>query len=1564
MPRHRITETFAAALAAVALVVAPVTAASAADEPVASDDFTSDLSADWRASGTPTLGYVEVEGDRALEVSGRTQTFFGIETVPGLLQAGSTYTITADVRLADGVVTTPQARFVQNPGPVQEYQWVDGTNTAISATGWTTITGTFSVGEGVANARIYLEVSDLSTYLVDDLVLTRAVADPEVTELSNYTFADGLPGSWDWRQSGGAAPGSSAEFLSIVDVEGDPALQVADRNENFDGIETIPGRLVSGETYAVSMDVRLAPGVTGARAFRIVTVPGFGSVPGTDQSVTADAWTTLEGTFTAADVAAGGELKLYIGSEGLAGAAETYTYLVDDIVLSRIGAGGGDPITPSPDIAPGGYPNPTTTEVATAQGTGNVAAFTFDDGPAPDTAALLDFLAEEDIPAVFCVIGSQIEQPGGAELLRRIVAEGHVLCNHSTGFADMGGYTIEQAQADLEQNLRIIRTALGDDDAPVPFFRAPNGSWGQTREVAVALGMQPLAVTNTIQDWDGNDLSVATLEANIRAALQPGRILLAHDGPANRANTVTAISTVVRERLAEGWTFTLPTGTPTPVGPGTPGEVVLSTSFEDGLDGWVPRADAAGPATVAVSTAQAYDGVQSALISGRVSQGQGIGFDVTGVLQPLTTYEVSAWVRFETAQPTDSIVLSVASTTGGATSYTNLVTAAEQSNSGWRELSGSFTIPAADSSLLYVETAYAGGAAGNTSSFYIDDIEIRQAAELVIQDDLTPIKSTVDFPVGVAIDARETAGAQAELLNLHFEQVSAENSMKPEAFYNGAREFIAPADATAVMDFAVENDLRVWGHTLVWHAQTPEWFFENASGQKLTASETDRQILRDRMREHIFSVAELYADEYGQYGGGNPIVAFDVVNEVVTDESGFADGLRRSDWYDILGEEFIDLAFRYADEAFNDVYAADGADRPVSLFINDYNTELTPKGTRMLALLERLLDRGVPVDGVGHQMHVSLSFPVDDLGATLERFEPLGLKQAVTELDVTTGTPESSARFIDQGYFYRDAFRDFRAFDDRTGQLFSVTVWGLSDNRSWRSGLGGPLLFDDALQAKPAYFGVVDDELDAPERSANVFGATMTGVDDGQWQRMPDIRIAADSSFQLRWADDELFVLVEVDDATAQAGDAVELQLGTTTVTVDRDDAQRDSGSSWATMVTLPLGGAGEGDLVSFDVRVLDDGDLRAGWNSAGVLGSLTLLEPLSFVEVVETATAPTIDGAIDAAWEAAQVIETDKQVAGTDGATATTRTLWRDDRLYVLMEVTDSTFDVSGSDPWTKDSVEIYVDPGNVKNGPFRYDDSQIRISATNDVTVGGIDEGFVRAGVVSQTALTATGYIVEASISLRSASGLSTTHGLDFQVNDGSGGNRVSIRNWADPSGQGYLSTARWGVGQLVAAPDAAPQLVLEPGSPRAGQSIDFSLEGLEPGAQVELVLEPDTGDAQAVRGVVVMPAAGLTAAAIEFPLSLGVFTADGDGRVSGVVTIPSTVPPGDYRIVALVDGEPVASAEVGVLAALPDGRLAATGFSADLLTLLLIAALLLAGGLVVVRRSGRQGIAGRAT
>src|SRR5665648_438555 len=881
---------------------------------------------------------------------------------------------------------------------------------------------------------------------------------------------------------------------------------------------------------------------------------------------------------------------------------------------------------------------------------------------------------------------------------------------------------------------------------------------------------------------------------------------------------------------------------PASTGPGT--EVDLAFDFEDGLQGWVARADSDGAPTVDVTTTEAHGGAQAALVSDRTGQGDGIGLDLTGVLEEGITYDVTGWVKMAQGTEPDDLWLSIQT---GESSFSTVAQFADVPSSEWREVTASYTFPGGDMAFLYLETSYSSGGAG---SFLVDDVTIQSQEPPIVQP-LTPIKDTVDFPVGVAIDQRETIAPASDLLLRHFDQITPENHMKVEAWYDDAQTFDPDPQAAALMTYAQANDLRLYAHTLLWHSQTPAWFFQNADGEPLTDSADDQQFMRDRLRTHIFDVAQYLSTGWGLFGSAtNPLVGVDVVNEVISDQA-TPDGLRTSEWYRILGSDYITLAFEYADEAFNDVYADPSADRPVTLVINDYNTEQPSKGDRLHSLVVDLLAAGVPVDGVGHQFHSNLSKSVAGFDAALTKFEDLPVVQAVTELDVTVGTPVTQANLIEQGYYYRDAFEVFRA---HSASLFSVTLWGLTDNRSWRS-TQAPLAFDGALQAKPAYYGIVGEELDPRMRTAVVFnGDVPIGPDAASaldWSLLPLHEVEDVAGFQLRWAPDHLTAYVEVTDATDDATDAVAVVVGGTTVTVGRHDAASDTAvvtptdAGYTVVLRLPLDpAAAEGDTLDANVLVTDGGT-TSGWSAEGSSGTLTLVEPLSYVGVVAAETAPTIDGVVDEAWAAANAVTTDKVIEGESGATANVRTLWADDTLYVLAEVTDPQLDATGSDPWVKDSVEIFVDAGNVKNGPYRPEDVQIRVNYLNEVSLDHGDDAASR--LLTATAVVDGGYVVEAAIDLLDTGGAGTFHGLDVQVNDatpgvdGAPGTRTASRTWADPTGVGYQTTARWGVAQLMAPPFVPdPDVALSRHWVRAGDTVTVELSGYLPGSVVQLQLE----------------------------------------------------------------------------------------------------------------------------
>lgn len=332
---------------------------------------------------------------------------------------------------------------------------------------------------------------------------------------------------------------------------------------------------------------------------------------------------------------------------------------------------------------------------------------------------------------------------------------------------------------------------------------------------------------------------------------------------------------------------------PTP-GTQAPGTVLVDDDFETDLGAWTAR-NGTGDShpTISVVDGGADGTAHAAQVSERTHEGDGIQLDVAGTLLANATYHFDGYVRFaDGVDPGEGLTVSMRTVTGESAAYTNLIQVADASNTAWTHVTGDFTVPGYDTAAeIYVEAKYNSG---NTGTFFLDQVRITVPEASVVDTSLTPLKDTVDFPVGVAIDERETTGSAAELLLHHFDQITPENQMKVEAWYDDDHHFARHSQATALLDFAQENDLRLYGHVLVWHSQTPDWFFQDDSGRELTSSAADKQFLRERLKTHIFDVAKSIADDYGPYGSAtNPMVAWDVVNEVVADQPA-DDGLRRS----------------------------------------------------------------------------------------------------------------------------------------------------------------------------------------------------------------------------------------------------------------------------------------------------------------------------------------------------------------------------------------------------------------------------------------------------------------------------------------------------------------------------------------------------------------------------------------------------------------------------------------------------------------------------------------------
>ncbi len=290
---------------------------------------------------------------------------------------------------------------------------------------------------------------------------------------------------------------------------------------------------------------------------------------------------------------------------------------------------------------------------------------------------------------------------------------------------------------------------------------------------------------------------------------------------------------------------------------------------------------------------------------------------------------------------------------------------------------------------------------------------------------------------GLPFDDAEYAG----VLRREFGMMTPENAMKfgPLRPTRHAFDFEA---ADALVDFAAAHDMAVRGHTLVWHNQLPEWLTDTSEAA------WSREQLVEILEEHVATVVEHYRGK---------VVAWDVVNEAVEE-----DALRDNIWLRTIGPEYIAMAFEAAHEA----------DPEALLFYNDYGAEgLGPKSDAVYALVEGLVEDGVPIHGVGFQMHVSTEWApsAQDVAANMKRLADLGLEGHITEMDVRMPLPPTEEKLSQQARVYE---RMLNVCLDASNCSAFVT-WGVTDRYSWIpdvfEGEGAALLFDEQYAPKPAY---------------------------------------------------------------------------------------------------------------------------------------------------------------------------------------------------------------------------------------------------------------------------------------------------------------------------------------------------------------------------------------------------------------------------------------------------------------------------------------------------------------
>ncbi|MCI1683187.1 MAG: endo-1,4-beta-xylanase [Bacteroides sp.] len=324
------------------------------------------------------------------------------------------------------------------------------------------------------------------------------------------------------------------------------------------------------------------------------------------------------------------------------------------------------------------------------------------------------------------------------------------------------------------------------------------------------------------------------------------------------------------------------------------------------------------------------------------------------------------------------------------------------------------------------------------------------------------------FLIGVALNAAHTSGrdtSAVKLINRHFNSIVAENCMKSEVIHPEENRYDF-THADQFVKFGEDNGMAIIGHCLIWHSQLAPWFCVDSKGQNVSP-----EILKQRMKNHIHTIVTRYKGR---------IKGWDVVNEAILEDGSY----RKTKFYEILGEEYIPLAFEYAHEA----------DPKAELYYNDYGMQVPGRRNSVVKLINSLKKRGIRVDAIGMQAHIGLDYPdIKDFEKSIQAFATTGAKVMITEWDMSALPTTNKGANISDTVAYQKLLNPYpetlpdsisRKWNKRMGDFFHlfvkhadvitrVTVWGLSDGDSWKNNwpVKGrrdyPLFFDREYRPKP-----------------------------------------------------------------------------------------------------------------------------------------------------------------------------------------------------------------------------------------------------------------------------------------------------------------------------------------------------------------------------------------------------------------------------------------------------------------------------------------------------------------
>lgn len=531
-------------------------------------------------------------------------------------------------------------------------------------------------------------------------------------------------------------------------------------------------------------------------------------------------------------------------------------------------------------------------------------------------------------------------------------------------------------------------------------------------------------------------------------------------------------------------------------------DVIYATDFEDGEILFTGRG---GVEVIEATTELPHGGSYSMCISGREKSWNGPQFLLDELCEPNVEYTVSAWAKSEWYS---TLSLSMEYTdTEGERHYSNLKSFSGDAWNEFSEIKFSFTADMTNV-YLYFESSDA------SCKMYVDDFVIAPAPVIPIQDDIPSLSDLYSpyFNIGTAIMASNLSSPSfMDLVQKHFDDsITFGNELKPDSVLDKAacQAMAAEGDDTnpqvtlsasrGLLNYCRDNNLPVRGHVLVWHSQTPDWFFKENYADDGAWVTKDEMLVR--MENYIKNVFAALESEYPTVD----IYAWDVVNEAWLDngsprnpgEQG-SSGSNNSAWVQVFGDNsFIEPAFEYARK-----YAPEGT----KLYYNDFNEYMPEKTAAIVEMATALQEKGL-IDGIGCQSHLDVSFPgISAYEKAIAAFAATGLDVQITELDATTSDTSESG-LATQAQYYSDIMDVLVKYAD---SISAVVFWGVTDDQSWRA-TRLPLLFDATFQAKPAYYSIVDglEMPDLPETTTTTTvtttETTVTSVTGGEYTVLGD----------------------------------------------------------------------------------------------------------------------------------------------------------------------------------------------------------------------------------------------------------------------------------------------------------------------------------------------------------------------------------------------------------------------------------------------------------------------------